>query len=90
MARYSQAALKNKAAAEVVDEFKNLVKECHRRGIEVILDVVFNHTAEGNEKGPTISFRHAPATIAPQYIHAPQKGDAVRLGCHDEDLCLLG
>jgi glycogen operon protein len=40
-----------------VDEFKTLVKELHRNGIEVILDVVFNHTAEGNERGPTISFR---------------------------------
>jgi glycogen operon protein len=40
-----------------VDEFKALVKELHRNGLEVILDVVFNHTAEGNEKGPTISFR---------------------------------
>ena len=40
-----------------VDEFKTLVKELHRNGIEVILDVVFNHTAEGNEDGPTISFR---------------------------------
>jgi glycogen operon protein len=40
-----------------VDEFKNLVKELHANGIEVWLDVVFNHTAEGNENGPTISFR---------------------------------
>ena len=40
-----------------VDEFKALVKELHKNGIEVILDVVFNHTAEGNEQGPTISFR---------------------------------
>ena len=40
-----------------VDELKNLVKELHRAGIEVILDVVFNHTAEGDERGPTISFR---------------------------------
>ncbi|WP_291986922.1 glycogen debranching protein GlgX [Candidatus Accumulibacter sp. ACC007] len=40
-----------------VDEFKNLVKELHRNGIEVMLDVVFNHTAEGNENGPTLSFR---------------------------------
>ncbi|NDJ60517.1 MAG: glycogen debranching protein GlgX [Chloroflexi bacterium] len=39
------------------DEFKNLVKELHANGIEVILDVVFNHTAEGNENGPYISFR---------------------------------
>ena len=39
------------------DEFKTLIRELHRHGIEVILDVVFNHTAEGNERGPTISFR---------------------------------
>ena len=40
-----------------VDEFKQLVKTFHRAGIEVILDVVFNHTAEGNEHGPTLSFK---------------------------------
>ncbi len=40
-----------------VDELKTMVKELHANGIEVILDVVFNHTAEGNEQGPTISFR---------------------------------
>lgn len=40
-----------------VDELKNLVKQLHLNGIEVMLDVVFNHTAEGNEQGPTISFR---------------------------------
>jgi isoamylase len=39
------------------DEFRHLVKELHRAGIEIMLDVVFNHTAEGNENGPTISFR---------------------------------
>lgn len=39
------------------DELKNLVKQFHKNGIEVILDVVFNHTAEGNENGPYISFR---------------------------------
>ena len=39
------------------DELKTLVKDLHRNGIEIILDVVFNHTAEGNEQGPTISFR---------------------------------
>jgi isoamylase len=41
----------------VADELKTLVKELHRNGVEVILDVVFNHTAEGNEFGPAISFR---------------------------------
>ncbi|MEW2133083.1 glycogen debranching protein GlgX [Streptomyces sp. NPDC005435] len=40
-----------------VDEFKAMVKALHAAGLEVILDVVYNHTAEGNEKGPTLSFR---------------------------------
>jgi isoamylase len=40
-----------------VNEFKSLVKSLHAAGIEVILDAVFNHTAEGNERGPTFSFR---------------------------------
>ena len=40
-----------------VDEFRDLVKALHKAKIEVILDVVFNHTAEGNENGPTLSFR---------------------------------
>ncbi|HEX9882664.1 MAG TPA: glycogen debranching protein GlgX [Desulfobaccales bacterium] len=41
----------------VLDEFRDLVKAMHRAGIEVILDVVFNHTAEGNHLGPTFCFR---------------------------------
>jgi isoamylase len=40
-----------------VDEFRDMVKALHRAGIEVILDVVFNHTAEGDETGPTLCFR---------------------------------
>lgn len=40
-----------------LDEFRDLVKALHQANIEVILDVVFNHTAEGNHHGPTISFR---------------------------------
>ncbi len=40
-----------------VSEFKMLVRELHRAGIEVILDVVYNHTGEGSELGPTLSFR---------------------------------
>ncbi|TWT58226.1 Glycogen debranching enzyme [Thalassoglobus neptunius] len=40
-----------------VDEFRDMVKAFHQAGIEVILDVVFNHTAEGNENGPTLCFR---------------------------------
>jgi isoamylase len=40
-----------------VAEFKSMVKRFHRAGLEVILDVVYNHTAEGNHLGPTLSFR---------------------------------
>lgn len=40
-----------------VNEFKNMVKQLHKAGIEVILDVVYNHTAEGNHLGPTLCFR---------------------------------
>ena len=40
-----------------LDEFRTMVKALHRAGIEVILDVVYNHTAEGDERGPTLCFR---------------------------------
>src|SRR5262249_39343450 len=40
-----------------VNEFRDMVKAMHTAGIEVILDVVFNHTAEGDDRGPTFSFR---------------------------------
>jgi isoamylase len=39
------------------DEFRDMVKAMHRQGLEVILDVVYNHTAEGNEMGPTLCFK---------------------------------
>lgn len=42
---------------EQVNEFKEMVKALHQAGIEVILDVVYNHTGEGNHMGPTLSFR---------------------------------
>ena len=45
------------AVQDAVLEFKTMVKALHAAGIEVILDVVFNHTAEGNEHGPLLSFR---------------------------------
>jgi glycogen operon protein len=44
-------------AGQQVQEFKGMVKELHAAGIEVILDVVYNHTAEGNHLGPTLAFR---------------------------------
>ncbi len=52
-ARYASAGV----MGEQVQEFKQMVKALHREGIEVILDVVYNHTAEGNQMGPTLAFR---------------------------------
>ncbi len=49
-------AASNEPGGEI-NELKTLIKDLHQNGIEVILDVVFNHTAEGNEYGPTISFK---------------------------------
>ncbi len=51
--RYASAAL----SSDPVREFKRMVRGLHQAGIEVILDVVYNHTAEGNQHGPTISLR---------------------------------
>mmetsp|Transcript_1802 Transcript_1802/g.6412 ORF Transcript_1802/g.6412 Transcript_1802/m.6412 type:complete len:515 (+) Transcript_1802:168-1712(+) len=69
MARYASESFDD-CGREAVREFKEMVRECHRYGIEVILDVVFNHTAEGNEKGPCVSFRgldnHSYYMLAPQ------------------------
>lgn len=45
------------AAQDGVNEFKKMVRALHQAGIEIILDVVYNHTAEGNHMGPTLSFR---------------------------------
>lgn len=47
----------DKTPGAQVREFKQMVKALHQAGIEVILDVVFNHTCEGNEQGPTLSFK---------------------------------
>ena len=44
-------------AQGAVDEFRDLVKALHRAGLEVILDVVYNHTAEGGDGGPTFCYR---------------------------------
>lgn len=51
--RYSSSGV----LGEQVMEFKNMVKALHKAGIEVILDVVYNHTGEGNHLGPTLSFK---------------------------------
>lgn len=52
-ARYSAKGVRG----QQVSEFKEMVKQLHRAGIQVILDVVYNHTAEGNHLGPTLSFK---------------------------------
>ena len=52
-ARYSSSGVRG----EQVTELKTMVRELHKAGIEVILDVVYNHTAEGNHLGPTLSFK---------------------------------
>jgi isoamylase len=67
----AQYALNTDQGGQVA-EFKAMVKALHKAGIEVILDVVFNHTAEGNENGPTYSFRGLDNSI--YYILDETKG----------------
>jgi glycogen operon protein len=63
-----------------VQEFKEMVKAMHRAGIEVILDVVFNHTAEGGGDGPVISFRGLDNVI--YYLLDPQSREYLNFsGC---------
>ncbi|WOG92683.1 hypothetical protein DCAR_0311958 [Daucus carota subsp. sativus] len=69
MARYSAAGVHNFGLG-ATDEFKLLVREAHKRGIEVLMDVVFNHTAEGNENGPILSFRGVDNSV--YYMLAPK------------------
>jgi len=63
-----------------VNEFKKLVKSLHAAGIEVIIDAVFNHTAEGDEHGPTYSFRGIDNPT--YYMLAPKTGQYLNYsGC---------
>ncbi|MFJ6676189.1 glycogen debranching protein GlgX [Actinosynnema sp. NPDC091369] len=68
-------------------EFKELVRQLHLAGIEVVLDVVFNHTAEGNELGPTISFRGLDNRtfylLDPQGRYRNFSGTGNTLNCND-------
>ena len=52
-----QAYSSQKSSLAVLDEFRDMVKALHRAGLEVILDVVFNHTTEGGRTGPTLCYR---------------------------------
>ncbi len=72
---------------EQVAEFKQLVKTLHRAGIEVILDVVYNHTNEGNEQGPTLSLRgvdnasyyRLPADDRSRYVDYTGTGNSLNM-----------
>jgi glycogen operon protein len=69
------------APERAVDEFRQMVRALHQAGIEVILDVVFNHTAEGNQQGPTYSLK---ALDNPNYYlttGAPPNGYQDYSGC---------
>ena len=66
--RYSSSG----TMGQQVEEFKSMVKKLHEEDIEVILDVVFNHTAEGNAKGPTLSFKGIDNSI--YYMLDPRDG----------------
>ncbi|MDQ1739642.1 MAG: isoamylase, partial [Pseudonocardiales bacterium] len=57
LAPHADYASAGQLPGQQVQEFKTMVQTLHRAGIEVILDVVYNHTAEGNHLGPTVSFR---------------------------------
>ncbi len=65
---------------KAVEEFKLMVREFHKAGIEIILDVVFNHTAEGNEKGPVFSFKGFDNSIY-YYLEANKKFYRNYSGC---------
>jgi isoamylase len=69
-----------------VREFKEMVKALHRAGIEVILDVVFNHTAEGGGNGPVFSFRGLDNTI--YYLLDPETREYLNFsGCGNTTNC---
>ena len=55
--RYASAAAREQGPQAILEELKTAIRELHRNGIEVILDVVYNHTAEAGIGGPTLSFR---------------------------------
>lgn len=69
------------------DEFKTMVRALHAAGIEVILDVVFNHTCEGDERGPTISLRgldnHTYYMLTPEGFYYNFSGCGNSLNCNN-------
>lgn len=70
---------------DAIHEFKTMVKACHQHGIEVILDVVYNHTAEGGKKGPVLSFKELDNSI---YYMLDPNGDYLNFsGCGNTFNC---
>jgi glycogen operon protein len=76
-ARYSS----NGALGQQVSEFKTMVKTLHREGIEVILDVVYNHTGEGNQMGPTLAFRGIDNAAYYRLVHGQPRYYMDFTGC---------
>jgi isoamylase len=72
-------------AGNQVNEFKQMVKSFHAAGIEVILDVVYNHTSEGGDNGPTLSFRGLDNSI--YYMHDRQGKCLNYSGCGNTVKC---
>ncbi|WP_312348065.1 glycogen debranching protein GlgX [Actinomyces sp.] len=68
---YATAAARARGAQAVVDEFRGMVSILHLAGIEVLLDVVYNHTCEGNDSGPSLSWRGLDSTL--YYRHTPSR-----------------
>lgn len=81
MQRYAS----NNAPSAAVTDFKAMVKALHQNGIEVILDVVFNHTAEGNEKGPVLSFKGLDNPV--YYMIGPKNSYLNFSGCGNTFSC---
>jgi glycogen operon protein len=69
------------AVADPVLEFKTMVRALHDAGLEVVLDVVFNHTAEGNERGPTLSLRGVDNLTYYRLVHQDRAQYKNLTGC---------
>ncbi len=75
------------AVQDAVPEFKTMVKALHAAGIEVILDVVFNHTAEGNEAGPLLSLRGIDNSVYYRLIAGDKRYYENATGCGNTVNC---
>ena len=69
------------ASADVRGEFRNMVRRLHAAGLEVLLDVVYNHTAEGDERGPTLSWRGLDNASWYRLLHGHAAGYENWSGC---------